>query len=384
EESVFRFEKILDNSSNGIYTFDANFLKFIQVNKAARNNLGYSMKELADMTPIDLKPEYSKESFEALINPLRTGETERIFFETVHKRKDGTQYPVEVNLQFFPNEFPPTFVSIINDVTERKIAKEKIEEMNKLKTNFLANMSRELRTPLIGIIGYADIIAAEADNEELKEMAKIVKISGERLNETLNCILDLSRIESEQIEKNYEKINVNNFLTDCKNDFEDAASSKGLWINIVANTEPINVVLDKNLLKKITDNILSNAIKYTHKGGIVIKADYDKDKNKVEFVFADTGVGISKENLDLIFDSFRQISEGFNRKFEGSGLGLTVTKKLVELLGGKISVESELGKGSIFKVELPCNGKLNKCDNPAALSELSVPSGRDSSERSSR
>lgn len=393
KDSEEKFRSLFENSVEGIFqsTLDGQYL---MANPALARMSGYDSPEELMETVKDLNCQF-------YVDPNRREEFIQLFqeqgavfdFESQIYCKDGSVMWVSENTRAVKGEDGKVlyYEGIVEDITSKKLvekalidAKEKIEEMNKLKTNFLANMSHELRTPLIGIIGYADIIATEADNEEIKEMAKVVKYSGERLNETLNCILDLSRIESEQIEKNYEKINVNNFLTDCKNDFEDAANSKGLWINIVANTEPINVVLDKNLLKKITDNILSNAIKYTHKGGIVIKADYDKDKNKVEFVFADTGVGISKENLELIFDSFRQISEGFNRKFEGSGLGLTVTKKLVKLLGGKISVESELGKGSIFKVELPCNGKLNKCDNPAASSELSVPSGRDFSERSSR
>ena len=388
QSSEKKYRELFEYANASVVIFEPTNEIVLEVNNKACLTYGFNLEEFIGMSLKKITKNVQRG--EQQINQLLQVGYYRDF-ETTHFRKDGTEIDLLISSTVIDYNGKTAVLSINWDITEQQKvktelikAKEKAEEMNKLKTNFLTNMSHELRTPLIGIIGYADIIAAEADNEELKEMAMVIKNSGERLNETLNCILDLSRIESEQIEKNYEKINVNNFLTDCKNDFEDAASSKGLWINIVADTEPINVVLDKNLLKKITDNILSNAIKYTHKGGIVIKADYDKDKNKVEFVFADTGVGISKENLELIFDSFRQISEGFNRKFEGSGLGLSVTKKLVKLLGGKISIESELGKGSIFKVELPCNGKLNKCDNPAALSELSVPSGRDSSERSSR
>ncbi len=377
-ESEERFRNLYENARIGIYQTTPDG-KILLANPSFIEMLEYN--SIDELKNLDLEKDlYYEQSFHTRKQFIEIIEREGFVkgLEESWKTRTGKIIFVRKNARCVRDQDDKVlyYEGIVEDITQNKIAekalidaKEKAEEMNRLKSSILANMSHELRTPLIGILGYADMIAAEADNPELKEMAEVVKDSGIRLNETLNCILDLSRIESEQIEKNFEKISINDFLIDCKNSFEKAASSKGLWINIVTDTKPIDVVLDRNLLKKITDNILSNAIKYTCKGGIVIKAKYHKDKCNVEFAFIDTGVGISKKNLELIFDPFRQVSEGLNREFEGTGLGLTVTKKLVELLGGTISVESQLGKGSTFKIELPCNGHVNKEDNLAVAGQ---------------
>jgi PAS domain S-box-containing protein len=361
-----KFRELFEYANTSVFIFEPNNEIVLEVNNKACTTYGFDRDEFIGMSFKKITKNVQRG--EQYVTQLLKDECYRDF-ETTHFRKDGSEIDLLVSSTVIDYNGGTAILSINWDITEQqKIktelikAKEKAEEMNRLKTNFLANMSHELRTPLIGILGYADIIAAEADNPELKEMAEIVKNSGKRLNETLNAILDISRIESEQIEKNFEEINLNDFLTECKNDFEDAARNKGLWLNILMDKDPINVFLDKSLLNKITNNIMSNAIKYADKGGVLIKANYNKDLNKVNFSFIDTGVGISREHLDLIFDPFRQVSEGLNREFEGTGLGLTVTKKLVELLGGTISVESQLGKGSTFNLELPCNGKEHKSD----------------------
>ncbi|MBT5260651.1 MAG: PAS domain S-box protein [Nitrospina sp.] len=127
EELTTRFGRILDNSSNEIYVFDASTLHFVQVNSGARKNLGYSMDELTHLTPLELKPEHTLETFEKLIEPLRSGKKSMIVFETVHKRKDGMLYPVEVKLQLMHEETPPVFIAIIQDATMRKQAEEKLD-----------------------------------------------------------------------------------------------------------------------------------------------------------------------------------------------------------------------------------------------------------------
>jgi len=160
-----RLGRIIEQSLNEIYIFDAQTMHFLQVNHGARSNLGYTMAELQEMTPLDFKPEFTHQSFDELIKPLRDGTSKQITFETVHQRKNGSTYDVEVHLQLMKDEVPPVFVAILQDITDRKQAEEDrrfalvdAEQANQAKSEFLAAMSHELRTPLNAILGFSDIL----------------------------------------------------------------------------------------------------------------------------------------------------------------------------------------------------------------------------------
>ena len=234
---------------------------------------------------------------------------------------------------------------------ELVIAKDRAEEMNRLKSNFLANMSHELRTPLIGINGFADFLRQDIKEPELKEMAEIIFNSGNRLSETLNLILDLSKFESETMDFNYQKFDVVKETTDIINLFKGAARKKGLSIKAVYSQPAIIIDTDGWAFRSILNNLINNAIKYTNHGEVVVYVSLIA--GYVQVKVSDTGIGITKAYYDIIFEEFRQVSEGLSRNFEGTGLGLNITKKIVEKFEGKISVESEVGKGSIFTVQLP-------------------------------
>ncbi|MDF1611385.1 response regulator [Stygiobacter electus] len=234
---------------------------------------------------------------------------------------------------------------------ELKTALEKAEAMYRLKSNFLANMSHELRTPLIGILGFAEFLKQDLKEIELKEMAENIYLSGMRLSETLNLILDLSKIESEKHEFNFEKVDLIKETKEILNLFSKTAEKQGLYLKSSFSHPSIQINIDERAYRTILNNLINNALKFTVEGGINV--DISLQETLVEIKVEDTGIGIPEEYHNIIFEEFRQVSEGLGRNFEGTGLGLSITKKLVEKFGGEISVESKLRKGSTFIVKLP-------------------------------
>lgn len=281
------------------------------------------------------------------------------------------------------------FLGMQEDITERKKvelelirSKEKAEEMNRLKSVFLANMSHELRTPMVGILGFAQILKDQLTDASNVEMAELLIKSGKRLLTTLESILEFSQLESKQIYINNVKINVAEKINSLVENFTDHLNEKKLGLKLDFKCRELSVLVDDRLFSQALSNIIDNAIKFTVKGGVTIEIDKVLEKNVVwgAIRISDTGIGISKEKQKVIFEDFRQASEGKSRNFEGNGLGLTVAKKIVEMLNGYITVESELGMGSQFTIYLPAvfvedsktkelhnhndsNGKKNKDEN---------------------
>ncbi len=245
--------------------------------------------------------------------------------------------------------------SIKNAEIALKDAKAKSEEMNWLKSIILANVSHELKTPMIGIIGYAEALQKEMRDPKLKEMVDTLVGSSNRLRESLDVLLDFANIEFQKIEVKYEEINISDTLVDIVKKLKPFAESKGLKLDLNLNATHTFALLDKQLFSQIMNNLLHNAIKYTDKGGVSVTLENDEDAEQFYSIIKvkDTGIGISKENIDKVFQPFRQASEGFSRKFEGMGLGLTISKKFSEYLNGKIQIESEEGVGTTFSLRIP-------------------------------
>ncbi len=288
--------------------------------------------------------------------------------ELINVRKDGEEFPIHLSTSLIidDNGHPIATTGIIIDITDRlmrekelKEAKEKAEEASRLKTSFFTNISHELRTPLVGILGFAEIIKEEVEQPEISNMAGLILKSGQRLMETLNSVLDLSRIEANKVTLNYSEFNLAHFIKENIKLFDKLAIDKGLTLLLNIIDSDVYVYLDEQILYQIINNLIGNAIKYTEKGSVIVEVDsFVKDKDKFATIkVIDTGIGIREENLTQIFEEFRQVSEGLNRRFEGSGLGLTITKKFVEMMSGKISVESEINKGSIFTLTFKAKDK---------------------------
>ena len=286
--------------------------------------------------------------------------------EYYNKRKDGTYYwestlisPIKDNEGRITN-----FLAIQEDISEKKktfeellIAKEKAEQANHVKNVFLANMSHELRTPLIGILGYSEMLSSHLKGEA-HEMAKGIIRSGNRLLKTLNLILDLTKVESDKFELDKNVIDLNEEIELAYHIFKEAALDKKLDFKLNISCRGLYANVDEKMFKIILENLISNAIKFTDRGKIILSAGME-GKDTVYIKVEDTGIGIAKEYHDIIFEEFRQVSEGINRDFQGTGLGLSITRKYTEILGGKISLESSLGAGSVFTIRFPLAEKMN-------------------------
>jgi signal transduction histidine kinase len=231
-----------------------------------------------------------------------------------------------------------------------------IKEMRELQATFLDNMSHELRTPITVILGYAGILADELEDPDLKEMAEIVLKSSNRLTESLNLLLDQSAIQSNSLQVEFEEADLSQIIENSTKVYKPVAEDKSLKLQFINNcSNSVMCRIDRKMLNKVMDNLLSNAIKYTKAGNITVKLEpYNeagKDYAKIEV--SDTGIGIEENKLSLVFEAFRQVSEGMNRLYQGTGLGLSVTKKFVELMNGKITVSSKLNEGTTFTILFP-------------------------------
>lgn len=367
EEERALLSEIIKNNLNEIYLLDADTLKFEFVNYGAINNLGYSIDELKNMTPIDIKPEYNLDSFRSLLEKVND-DNKMIVFETIHKRKDGTTYPVAVHLQKNTHSNKKFFFEIITDITERKqaeeelkIAKAKAEESDRLKTAFLQNMSHEIRTPLNGILGFSNLLRRNnLGAKEIKEYTEIISQSGQRLMEIVNNVLDIAKIETGQMEIRDNTFSLNSMIDDLYSFFSQFATDKNIKLNYKTplDNSDIQIVADEAKLNQILTNLINNAIKFTQNGSIDFS--YEIANNEIQFYVKDTGIGIAPEFQDKIFERFVQVDLNITRGFEGAGLGLAICKGLVEKLGGKIWFESEVNKGSTFFFTIPYKPEISE------------------------
>ena len=247
------------------------------------------------------------------------------------------------------------------DITLRKsfenqliIAKEKAEESDRLKSSILANVSHELRTPLNGILGFAEILKDEMKDTEHEMMAENIHSSGRRLMGTLNSLITLSQLVAGKVSLSIRPVTLKDCIRAVIKSMEPMAREKNLTITF--NADPLlQVNTDEQLLKQLCRQIIDNAIKFTEKGGITVEISAGRARAEGYLIISisDTGIGIDKDYHELIFQEFRQVSEGFGRKYQGSGIGLTICKKTIDLLDGRLSLESTPGKGSSFHIWLP-------------------------------
>lgn len=353
-----RYTSLTKYANDMILSLDKNG-KILEANQKAFDIYGYGKDELLNMNLLDLSFNRKKDD-EVIFSSINT--SEGMLFETNHKRKNGTIIPVEISSKLIQQGDDEILLAIIRDNTERKkleldliLAKEKAEEMDRLKTIFLSNMSHELNTPMSGIMGFSELLLQELENKNLRDMALYIHKSSKRLNETLTSLLDISKIQSKNLEIKFSLVEIIGALIQCREIYNETAIAKGIIINFSTPREKIFIKGDLTILHKILCDLLDNAVKYTKHGEINLSADVENNFAVINIV--DTGIGISEDHLEMIFEPFRQVSEGLTRKYEGSGLGLSITKKYVDVLGGKISIKSKLEVGTTITIKFPLDVK---------------------------
>jgi PAS domain S-box-containing protein len=238
--------------------------------------------------------------------------------------------------------------NIESDLRNEKI---RVEELQKTQQNFFANMSHELRTPLFGILGYSQMLLEKTSDETLLRMGEVINKSGKRLLDTLNKVLNLSKIESKLYIPSASLFDLVELIEETYNLFKPEAEKKNLLLTFNHTFEKWEINSDRTMIRDIFNNLVHNAIKFTDSGSITIEAEFFDNYSNIRVI--DTGIGIPEKSQSLIFEQFRQVSEGFGRSFEGTGLGLAITHKYINLLGGKISIISKENEGSTFSVVLP-------------------------------
>ena len=339
---------MLEESINEIYIVDAESLHFVQVNRGARNNLGYSLKELQDMTPADIKPEYTLQMFRNKVDVLRTAPTGKITFNARHERKDGTFYDVEVHMQMAKYAGRDVFFQIILDITERK-------QMERIKSEFISTVSHELRTPLTSIRGSLGLMVgtmSEAFPDKAKRLIDIAHKNSERLILLINDMLDIEKIASGQMRFDMKNESLLELIEQAVETNQPYAER--LTVKIVTDPVPadITITVDQQRLLQILANLLSNAAKFSNPGGVV-KVRVEMKGPVVRICVDDNGQGIADEFRDRIFTKFSQADSSATRSKGGTGLGLSISKEIAEYMGGTVGFKSKEGKGSTFWAEFP-------------------------------
>lgn len=359
-----RFRSVAETAHDAIITTNAEGIVY-SWNLGAEKIFGYSAREMQGQFLHLIIPHEQRSRHGEGMQRIQNGEAAQIIGKTLEMEglhKSGTVFPVELSLAQWQSGGTIYYTGIIRDITERKAAeaelikeKKRAEELSKVKSNFLASMSHELRTPLIGILGYSEILADVLENKEHKRMLRTINESGERLKKTLNMILDLSKVEAEQLHPVMGHCNLKALVQQSIELFQAVAEQKGLYMRTRFPDSQIAINVDKRLFSDLLNNLIKNAIVYTDTGGITVSVEEIRMEGKpwAGIKVEDTGIGIHEKDFALIFEEFRQVSEGLDRGFEGTGLGLTLVKKYVELMNGIITVESQLTVGSVFTVLFP-------------------------------
>lgn len=324
---------------------------------------GYKFEEVVGRNPRFLKGgDLTDEQYKVLWTSLKNGREWKGEFR--NRKKNGELFWVSASISAVINETGEAthYMGLQEDITRQKnnfealiLAKQAAEQSDRLKTSIIANLSHELRTPLIAIMGYSQFMMSELEEESMLEMASDINLSGKRLLKTLNNLLYLSHIESISMELTLLNTNIVNIVSSVFEDHKKLAIAKNLDYTFETQSKGMYSAIDEELFKNALENIVDNAIKFTLAGKVKIKLEtafFERILWNV-IIVEDTGVGISRDEMSKIFEAFQQLSEGYARSFEGCGLGLTITQKIIDILRGRLVIDSQPKEGSKFAIWLP-------------------------------
>lgn len=354
---------ILRNASDGIHILDSHG-NLIEASDSFCAMLGYTREELIGQNERRWDALHSDAELKAAIK-LQLAVTTRSQFVSRHRRKDGSLFDVEVSAITHDLDGQPALIKSSRDVTERnqslellRCAKRTAENANRAKSDFLANMSHEIRTPMNGIIGMTELALDTQLNLEQREYLGLVKSSADALLDIINDILDFSKIEAGRLDIEAIEFNVHHLLSQTLRSVALRAHEKNLELLLDIDPRVPRIVIgDPGRLRQILINLLGNAIKFTKQGEVVVKAVLQGSACEVDQLplcisVSDTGIGIAKDKLSSIFDSFSQADTSTTRQYGGTGLGLSISSRLATLMHGRIRLESSIGIGSTFSVEV--------------------------------
>ena len=378
-------DSVVDHLPTMVFIKDAKDLRFVRFNKAGEELIGCTQAELLGKSDYDLFPVEQADFFTRKDRAvLESGWLEDISEEPIQTKHKGTRVLHTKKIPIADASGRPQYLlGISEDITEQKQAadllrrsQEAAEAANKAKSEFLANVSHEIRTPLNAILGTLDLLSDTATTTEQREYAAMGKRAGSVLLHLVNDLLDMAKVEAGTLRIDRQPVDLRELLRRAQSMMAPRAESKGLALRVaVDDAVPLRIVGDATRLQQILLNLIGNALKFTERGhvscSVSLAPSERSDGGLLQVTVADSGIGIPADQFDTIFERFTQIDSGDNRKYGGTGLGLSICRQLVELMGGRMWVESEVGQGSRFLFTVPYEVAAHDADATAPLRQSS-------------